>query len=226
MSSGGKGGSQSTVQEIPSWIQQPSIRNMQRAEDMQQIGYMPYYGPDVAALTQPQQQAMQSNIDAASAFGLVDPGMKAMDGMPEAQDFGGISGYSSAPMFEMALSEMQRKAPDYAKRYDALYNGNSGGGRGYNLANMSGPFGNLAQYGDLQLPDDYSNVGPTPTYQDQAMYPDTEKFYADQKAQAEAAALAAAQEAAVKAAADEEERQRQIDALTPQFNGFNFGGPR
>ena len=58
------------------------------------------------------------------------------------------------------------------------------------------------------------------------MYPDTEKFYADQKAQAEAAALAAAQEAAVKAAADEEERQRQIDALTPQFNGFNFGGPR
>ena len=43
---------------------------------------------------------------------------------------------------------------------------------------------------------------------------------------AEAAALAAAQEAAVKAAADEEERQRQIDAVTPQFNGFNFGGPR
>ena len=67
MSGGGKGGKQSSSVEIPQWIQQPSIRNMQRAEDLQKVGYMPYMGPDVAAFTQPQQQAMQSNIDAAAA---------------------------------------------------------------------------------------------------------------------------------------------------------------
>ena len=121
MSSGGKGGKQSSSVEIPQWIQQPSIRNMQRAEDLQKVGYMPYMGPDVAAFTQPQQQAMQSNIDAAAAFGLVDPGMNAMDGMPEAQDFNGVSAYSSSPMYEMAVADMKAANPGQAQAYDNLF---------------------------------------------------------------------------------------------------------
>ena len=118
--SGGKGGSQTSKVEIPQWIQQPSIRNMQRAEDLQQVGYMPYMGPDVAAFTQPQQQAMQSNIDAAAAFGLVDPGMSAMDGMPSPEDFGGISGYASHPIFEMARQDMEASRPNQAQKYNSL----------------------------------------------------------------------------------------------------------
>ena len=38
---GGKGGSETTKTEIPDWIKQPAIRNLQRAEDVQRIEYMP-----------------------------------------------------------------------------------------------------------------------------------------------------------------------------------------
>jgi len=49
--SGGKGGSETTETTIPDWLKQPAIRNLQRAEDVQRIEYMPYYGADVAAFT-------------------------------------------------------------------------------------------------------------------------------------------------------------------------------
>lgn len=119
--SGGKGGSQSSKVEIPQWIQQPSIRNMERAEDLQQVGYMPYMGPDVAGFTQPQQQAMQSNIDAAAAFGLVDPNLDAMAGMPQTQNYGGVEGYSSYPMFDMAVKDLERSRPGQAQAYNDLF---------------------------------------------------------------------------------------------------------
>tara|TARA_R100001377_G_scaffold63969_2_gene39558 strand:+ start:327 stop:1268 length:942 start_codon:yes stop_codon:yes gene_type:complete len=128
--SGGKGGSQTSQVEIPSWIQQPSMRNMARAEDVQQIGYQPYMGPDVAGFTEPQQQAMQSNIDAASAFGLVDPGMNAMDGMPQATDYNGMSGYSSFPLYEQAVNDMNAANPEQAAAYGSLF-GNETGFQGF-----------------------------------------------------------------------------------------------
>jgi hypothetical protein len=119
--SGGKGGSQTSQVEIPKWIEDPSIRNIARSEDLQKVGYMPYMGPDVAGFTQPQQQAMQSNIDAAAAFGLVDPNLDAMAGMPQAQDFGGVSAYSSFPMFDMAVAELERSRPGQAQAYNDLF---------------------------------------------------------------------------------------------------------
>ena len=67
--SGGKGGGQSTKTEIPVWAEEATKRNLARAEDVQRIGYMPYYGPDVAAFNPTQQLAMQNNMDAAAAFG-------------------------------------------------------------------------------------------------------------------------------------------------------------
>ena len=36
--SGGKGGSKTQATEIPDWIKEPAIRNLQRAEDVQKIG--------------------------------------------------------------------------------------------------------------------------------------------------------------------------------------------
>ena len=119
--SGGKGGSQTSQVEIPQWIQQPSMRNMARAEALQKVGYMPYMGPDVAGLTSPQQQAMQANIDAASAFGLVDPGMSAMDGMPQTSQFGGVSGYSSYPMYQQAVDNYEATNPGQARQYNNLF---------------------------------------------------------------------------------------------------------
>ena len=228
MSSGGKGGSQTTVQEIPEWIKQPNIRNMARAEDVQKIGYMPYYGPDVAGFTQPQQQAMQANLDAGAAFGLIDPGMSAMDGMPQAQDFGGMSGYSSAPLFEMAVSEMQRKAPGYADEYSDLFRSNTGPDFS---DNTFVPFSYNGYGGGFQMPNYNQSqnnpvgIGPTPTYVDQAMSPDTTQFYADQQAAADAAAIAQQQEAAAQAEKDALIKQQQMDEINRLFpNGFNFRG--
>ena len=131
--SGGKGGGQTTENTIPEWAKQPTIRNLARAEEVQKIGYMPYYGPDIAAFNPTQQTAMQSNMDAAAAFGLAAPGQDAMAGMPEAQDFGGISGYASAPIFEQAVNELEQKAPGYVREYNELFTDNTpmpgGGGK-------------------------------------------------------------------------------------------------
>lgn len=120
--SGGKGGSTTSQVEIPEWLEQASQRNIGRAEQAQQIGYMPYYGPDIAAFSPAQQTAMQSSYDAAAAFGLAPQGGDVMAGMPKAQDFGGgFMGYSSAPLYEQALAELQAKQPGQVEQYNRMF---------------------------------------------------------------------------------------------------------
>lgn len=124
MSSGGKGGSSSQAVEIPKWIEDPAKRNIARAEDIQQLGYTPYYGPDIAAFTPTQQTAMQGTYDTAAAFGLAPRGGDVMAGMPQAQQYaGGISGYSSAPLYDQSVQTSRQVNPEQAQRYDALYGG-------------------------------------------------------------------------------------------------------
>lgn len=119
MAGGGKGGSQSTSVQIPAWLEQAAQANLGRADQAAQIGYTPYYGPDVAAFTPMQQAAMQGTNQAASAFGMAAP-IDAMAGMPQAQTFaGGVQGYSSAPMYEEALAALQQNAPG---QYNAIRN--------------------------------------------------------------------------------------------------------
>ena len=138
---GGKGGSETTETTIPDWIKQPAIRNLQRAEDVQRIEYMPYYGPDVAAFTPTQNAAFDANIGAGEAFGLLAPGhgLTATSGMPTPTDWDGFTGYSSQPMYESALAELKAKQPGAVAQYDALFGANvptqrnysgGGGGRG------------------------------------------------------------------------------------------------
>ena len=120
--SGGKGGSQTQAVEIPKWLEDASQRNIGRAEQAQQLGYMPYYGPDVAAFSPAQQTAMQSSYDAAAAFGLAPQGGNVMAGMPQAQDFGGgMMGYSSAPLYEQALAELAAKHPGTVSQYNRMF---------------------------------------------------------------------------------------------------------
>ena len=121
--SGGKGGSNTQQTQIPDWIKEPAQRNIARAEDVQKIGYMPYYGPDVAGFTPAQEASFGANIGAGEAFGLLQPGqLTATSGMPQAQTFeGGIQGYSSAPLYEQAVAELQTKQPVFAERYGKLY---------------------------------------------------------------------------------------------------------
>ena len=136
---GGKGGSETTETTIPDWIKQPAIRNLQRAEDVQRIEYMPYYGADVAAFTPTQNAAFNANIGAGEAFGLLAPGhgLTATSGMPTPTDFDGFTGYSSQPMYESALAELKAKQPGAVAQYDALFGANVptqrnyGGGGGF-----------------------------------------------------------------------------------------------
>ena len=56
---GGKGGSATSEVKIPQWLEDAARENLAKAGDISQIGYVPYYGPDVAAMTPMQEAAMQ-----------------------------------------------------------------------------------------------------------------------------------------------------------------------
>lgn len=110
MSGGGKGGQETTQQQIPEYIEDASKRNLARAEEISQIGYTPYYGPDVAAFTPMQEQSFQNTNSMAGAFGLGAPqsGMGQMSPVVEA---GGVRGYSSGPLYDAAVSELEQRRP-------------------------------------------------------------------------------------------------------------------
>jgi len=116
--SGGKGGSttQTSKVEIPDYLEEPIKRNIAKAEDLATIGFTPYMGPEVAAMTPMQQAAMQNTSSAAQAYGLgAAPGQEVM---PQPQTFaGGVQGYSSFPIYEQALAELQSRMPG---QYQAL----------------------------------------------------------------------------------------------------------
>jgi hypothetical protein len=108
MSGGGKGGSQTTQVTIPEWVREPAQRNLARAEEISRIGYVPYYGPDVAAFQPAQTAAFQNTANAAGAFGM----QGGMPNMPEPTTFApGVQGYSSAPILEAAMNELQVTRP-------------------------------------------------------------------------------------------------------------------
>lgn len=117
-----KGGTTSGSTEIPAWLESAAIENINKARDVSQIGYVPYYGPDVAAFSPMQQQSMQSTGNAASAFGLAPQGFNAMAGMPQAETFaGGIQGYSSAPLYEQSLDKLFANAPAQYRAMNSMF---------------------------------------------------------------------------------------------------------
>lgn len=106
---GGKGGSQTSSTQIPNWIKEPAQRAIARGEDIAQIGYTPYMGPSVAALTPMQMSAMGNTNAAAGAFGL--GGADPMAGMPQAQNYGGAMGYSSYPIYQQSMDQFAAERP-------------------------------------------------------------------------------------------------------------------
>ena len=109
--SGGKGGSTSSSVTIPQYIEDAARANLAKADEISKIGYTPYYGPDVAAFTPMQQSAFQNTAGMADAFGLAGGGT-GMEGMPTPTTYaGGIQGYSSAPIFEQSVSELEARRP-------------------------------------------------------------------------------------------------------------------
>jgi hypothetical protein len=105
----GGGGKNTTSVTVPAWLEEAAQRNLRRADKLSQIGYTPYYGPDVAAMTPMQMAAMQGTNTAASAFGV--PTADPMAGMPAATNYGGMPAYSSGGLYDQALAELERRFP-------------------------------------------------------------------------------------------------------------------
>jgi len=143
---GGKGGSKKTETTIPEWVRAPADRNLQRAEAVQQIEYMPYTGGQVAALTPTQEAAMNNNISTAQAFGLLDPNstLTATSGMPTPTTYdNGMRGYGSIGLYDQALAELTARNPENMAAYNALFGnrtqfGLTGGGGATSTSRFSG----------------------------------------------------------------------------------------
>lgn len=140
---GGKGGSKKTETTIPEWVRAPADRNLQRAEAVQQLKYMPYTGGQVAALTPTQEAAMNNNISTAQAFGLLDPNstLTATSGMPEPTTYdNGMKGYGSIGLYDQALAELTARDPANMAAYNNLF----GNAVPANLARSSGGGGGVS----------------------------------------------------------------------------------
>ena len=133
--SGGKGGSTSSSVEIPEYIEKAAQRNLNKAERISQLGYVPYYGPDVAAFTPMQQASFQNTADVASAFGMGAPMSQQdiMGGMGAPTQYaGGVSGYSSAPIYQQSLDELARQRPAQKSYMDSFFIDPYSGAQGSN----------------------------------------------------------------------------------------------
>ena len=114
MSGGGKGGSQTTTNSIPKWVEEPAKRNLARAEEISKIGYVPYGGPEVAAFTGAQNAAFANNNATADAYGM----QSGAPSMPTPETYaGGVQGYSSLPLYDEAIQQLQDTRPG---QYDAI----------------------------------------------------------------------------------------------------------
>ena len=114
---GGKGGSNTSAQSIPDWVQGPAQDNLAKAKLAGEIGFMPYYGPEVAGLSPMQTQGMQRTQDALSAYGMAPQGSQYQSSLPEQTTMGGVSGYGSGNLFDAAVAELALRNPEMAARY-------------------------------------------------------------------------------------------------------------
>jgi hypothetical protein len=113
---GGGSETQTSTIEIPQWLQEAAQSGLARGTQAAGIGYVPYRGPDVAALTPLQEAAMFNTSQASSAFGLGASPLPGA-GMPTVQTFAdGTRGYSAFPLYEQAVNDLKMRDPaQYAK---------------------------------------------------------------------------------------------------------------
>ncbi len=132
-----KGGSTTQEVKVPEYVEAAARRNLGKADDIAAMGSVPEYGPSVAAFTPMQEAAFQNTADAASAFGLGGGNLSARDlrgGMDAPTTYaGGVRGYSSAPMYEDMLAQLEANAPG---QYDYL--------RSFSIDPVTGEMGSRA----------------------------------------------------------------------------------
>jgi len=105
-------GSKSTQStQIPEYIEEAGKLALERAKQIQAMGYIPYMGPEVAAVN-PYEQAAAANVGSmASAFGMQAPAGLDMGGMPTVTQ-GGMTGYTSYPAYISSLERLKETRPE------------------------------------------------------------------------------------------------------------------
>ena len=138
--SGGKGGSQTTEVAVPDYVDAAARANLNRATDVGNVGNVVYRGPDVAAFSPMQQSAFQNTANMANAFGMAAPTDQAaiMGGMGEPTQYAdGVSGYSSAGIYDAALEALKASSPGQYDYINSLFvdqqTGNAGSRAGVHL---------------------------------------------------------------------------------------------
>ena len=128
--SGGKGGSTTSEITVPDYIEDAARRNLTKADDISRIGFTPYYGADVAAFNPMQQASFQNTADTANAFGMATPTSPTdiMGNMGAPTVYAdGVTGYSSAPMFQDSVDTLRYLRPAQANLIDSFFvNPNAG----------------------------------------------------------------------------------------------------
>jgi len=105
--------------EIPAYIEEAGKLALERAKQIQAMGYVPYMGPEVAAIN-PYEQAVAQNVGGmASAFGLSAPAAMSMGGMPTVTQ-GGITGYTSYPGYMSSLERLREVRPEMYNYFSNL----------------------------------------------------------------------------------------------------------
>ena len=104
------GGSSGETSRPPQFVEdaQRDAINIGRGASM--LGYVPYQGPTVAALSPMQLAAMNAASSDLRTFGYDAP-MDARSGMPETMTMGGVTGYSPYPIYLEAVERLKETAP-------------------------------------------------------------------------------------------------------------------
>ena len=114
--SGGKGGSTST--ELPQYLQSYQKELMGEAGELSDLGYLPYTGPEVAAVNPWEELAASNQAQMSTAFNMGAPEGTMASRMPDVVTSpDGSSGYSSFPVFDQAVADLQNVAPEFDQRY-------------------------------------------------------------------------------------------------------------
>ena len=152
----GKGGSTSSTVAVPEYIEDAARRNLTQADKISKLGFIPEYGPTVAAFTPMQEAAFQGTADLASAFGTPGGGMSMQDisgGMPEPTTYaGGVRGYSALPIYEQALEAFGQARPGQKQYIDSFFIDPFTGAAG---SNMQAP----VDYTVVSTPGDLGGIG-------------------------------------------------------------------
>ena len=105
-----KGGETVKEKNAPKFAETAEQQKIGLGRDLSAMGYNPYIGPDIASMSALENASYQGTDMLADAFGMPTTGGASY--MPEPTTFaGGVQGYSSAPLFDQARTNLETYAP-------------------------------------------------------------------------------------------------------------------